>query len=180
MLALDICCGTKSATAAMHSRGWNRITLDIDPLFEPDIVADVRGWSWTGARPDLIWFSPPCDEFARDWMPWVSFEGDPDMSIVEACLRIVEESKPRYWILENVQGALDILKPLIGEPRLKHKPYFFWGFFPDLGDVRPVLKKKESMSSRDKVKRAMIPYEFSKALALAVESQQSMFDVLGD
>ncbi|GAI29454.1 unnamed protein product, partial [marine sediment metagenome] len=69
MLMVDLCCGLKGASKAMTERGWTVITLDISPDFEPDIVADVRGWSYQGETPDLVWASPPCNEFSREFMP---------------------------------------------------------------------------------------------------------------
>lgn len=30
----------------MRDRGWDVTTLDSNPEFEPDIVADIRGFVW--------------------------------------------------------------------------------------------------------------------------------------
>lgn len=106
MLMLDLCCGLKGASAAMRNRHWTIVTVDIDPLFTPDVVADVRSWSWTGQSPDLIWASPPCDEFSREFMPWSQTGKTPDLSVIEGCKRIIRESNPRYWIIENTRGAV--------------------------------------------------------------------------
>jgi site-specific DNA-cytosine methylase len=70
MLMLDLFAGRKGASRAMVARGWTVVTVDIDPSYEPDIVGDLRRWSWNGPRPDLLWASPPCDEFSRWFMPW--------------------------------------------------------------------------------------------------------------
>lgn len=105
-LMLDLCCGLKGASAAMRERGWEVVTIDNDPRFDPDVVADVRTFRWEGPRPDLVWSSPPCVEFSRESMPWCRRGIVPDMSIVDACVRISRESDARFWLLENVRGAI--------------------------------------------------------------------------
>src|SRR5574341_1069536 len=102
LVMFDSCCGLKGASRAMSERGWKIITLDNDPKFNPDIVADIREYHYKGPRPDLMWFSPPCNEFAREWMPWCRLDIAPDMSIVLACKRVIEETQPRFWVIENV------------------------------------------------------------------------------
>ena len=169
MLMLDVCSGLGGASAAMRDRGWEVISIDIEPRFSPDIVADVRSWSWHGARPDLIWCSPPCTEFSRESMPWSRTGRRPDMSIVNACNRIVQESAPRYWILENVRGA----KRYLGRPTAIVGPFYLWGHFPSLGYVR-LNYKKESYPGQRPDLRAMIPYSLSLAVALAIEQQPAL------
>ena len=171
MLMLDLCCGLKGASAAMRDRGWQVVTLDIDPRFDPDIVADVREWSWQGEQPDLIWLSDPCTEFSREFMPWCKTGKAPDLSIVHGGLRAIQAAQPRYWARENVRGSASWVRPFLGEPREIHGPFFLWGNFPPIGRPRLNIRKKESMSSSRASERAKIPYAISEALAVAVESQ---------
>lgn len=177
MLALDICSGTGSATAAMRDKGWQVVTVELDPTREADYTADVRAWSWTGKQPDLIWCSPPCTEFARESMPWSKTGNTPDMSIVEACIRIIQEARPRYWLIENVRGAVPYFRPLLGEPREIHGPFYLWGHFPALGRPRLNHRKKESYGSHQAHLRGMIPYPLSLALATAIEQQGELLHV---
>jgi hypothetical protein len=173
-LALDLFAGTGSATAAMRDRGWQVVRVDINPAFSPDICADVREFCWNGDRPDLIWASPPCDEFAREYLPWKRRGNPPDLSLVLATLRIIRECKPRFWVIENVRGAVRWLNPLLGPPRRIIFPFFLWGFFPDLGEIdQRDWPRKYKLSGADKVRRAMIPYQLSLALALACERQMT-------
>jgi len=134
----------------MNDRGWQVIRVDNDATFKPDIVADVRKWSWDGLTPDLIWASPPCKEFSRESMPWCKTGNNPDISIVLACKRIIEEVQPRYWIIENVKGAVRWLEPFLGPYRCNVGPFYLWGFFPELGDIKlNNFRKKESYGKRD-------------------------------
>jgi len=177
-LMIDLCSGLGGASQVMKERSWQVITLDFDSSFNPDIVADIRTWSWCGERPDLIWASPPCDEFAREFMPWSKTGKNPDLSIIEACVRIIREANPRYWVIENVQGAVKYFKPILGDPAAIFKPFFFWGYFPDLGKLKFEYRNKESYSSKRKAERAKIPYEISLAFALVVEQQDNFIDLL--
>jgi len=156
----------------MKDRGWRVITVDINPSLQPDIVADVRSWSWDGQSPDLIWASPPCEDFARESMPWCRTGRRPDMSIIEACLRIIHESRPRYWVIENVRGAV----PFLGKPRAVYGPFYLWGFFPDPGRIQLKMRRKESYSSLQAARRAEIPRELSSALARTIEAQSALLD----
>jgi site-specific DNA-cytosine methylase len=178
-LMLDLCAGMKGASQAMIARGWTVITLDNDPTSKPDIVADLRNWSWTGNRPDLIWTSPPCTEFARESMPWCRTGRQPDMSIVLAAARIVHQTQPRYWVIENVRGAIRHFRPHLGRPRQIIGPFYLWGFFPPLTVNLDAFRKKESYSSRQRAQRARIPMAISDALAHAIESQRALLETKG-
>lgn len=177
MLMLDLGSGLGGASQVMKERGWQVVTVDINPDFKPDIVADLREFSWSGPRPDLVWCSPPCTEFAKFAMPcWYDTKSlpEPDMSLVLACRRIADECEPRYWVIENVAGARDWFKPVLGEPSAVFRPYYFWGYFPDLGKPNGWGKKTKHLSSTAKAERARIPYQISRALALAVELQAEL------
>lgn len=172
MLMLDLCCGLKGASQAMRDRGWQVVTLDIDPIFEPDIVADLRAWSWYGARPDLIWISPPCTEFARESMPWCRTGQQPDLAIINAARRTVAETPCHMWVIENVRGA----QPYLGPAQIICGPFYLWTNLPPLGMPLRRFRKKESYSSSAKAERARVPYELSLAVALATESQLVLFE----
>lgn len=171
MLMLDLCCGLKGASQAFAARGWDVVTLDIDPRFNPDIVADLREWQWTGPRPDLIWLSDPCTEFSRESMPWCRTGNAPDLSIVLAGLRVIRNAQPRTWVRENVRGSIPWVRPFLGDPRERHGPFFLWGNFPPLGRPHLAMRKKESYSSTQRAERAKVPAALSEALAIALESQ---------
>jgi hypothetical protein len=174
MRMLDLGCGKKGASEAFRRHGWDVVTLDIDPRFDPDVVADMRIWSPGGYGCfDLVWASPPCDEFAKFAMPcWYPPETlpNPDMSLVMACKRIIDECKPRYWVIENVRGAVPFFEPILGKPAAVFNSYFLWGFFPPIAMRRSWGTKTKHLSSSAKAERARIPLEISEALVQAVES----------
>lgn len=162
----------------MYRRGWNVYTLDNDRKFDPDECADVRIWqpplTWN-IHPDLIWCSPPCTEFARESMPWSRTGEAPDLSIVRACKRLIDKYQPRYWVIENVRGALKWFSPILGKPAYQCNPYFLWGNFPDISHIR-VRSHKEKLSSVQRADRAMIPEALSQGLAEAIEISRQLFE----
>jgi hypothetical protein len=173
---LDLFAGLGGASQAMRERGWEVIRVELDPRFEPEVVADITTWRWRGRRPDLIWASPPCTEYARMAMPWTRAklpEGFcPDPTLVKAAIRIIRDSRPRYWVIENVGGAVRYLRPLLGDPTVVG-PLRLWGRWPD--SIRwPTLPKKikQRYPGYRPDLRAMIPYEVSLALAKAIEGER--------
>lgn len=170
---LDLCAGLGGASQAMRARGWEVVTLDSEARFECDITADVCTRSWQGRRPDLVWASPPCTEFARESMPWSRTGTAPDLSIARGCLRVIAEATPPMWVLENVRGAVRWVAPILGPPRQIVGPFFLWGRFPPLG-VRLRMRAKESYPSSRPDLRAKVPEALSLAVAVAVESQRTL------
>lgn len=165
MLMLDLFSGLGGASQAMRARGWRVVTVDVEPRFRPDVVADLRAWTWDGERPDLVWASPPCDEFARESMPWCKTGRAPDLSLVMATLEIVRRAEPRFWAMENVRGA----QRWIGRAAKIVGPFYLWGWFPDFDAKLIGYRNKESFSSSQDAQRAKVPDEISVALAAACE-----------
>lgn len=174
MLMLDLCCGLCGASAAMKKAGWSVVTVDNDPRFEPDFCVDVRKFKWYGPRPDLIWASPPCTEFARESMPWCKTGQIPDMSIFQACWLLINEIQPRYWAIENVRGAIPYFSEVLGRPQCSNPPYYVWSN-TGVTKVKFSKQKKESFSSANRAERSKIPYEISEAFRIVCESQLSIF-----
>lgn len=172
---LDLFCGYNGASEAMSRRGWRVETADVKVSFNPTYHVDLREWSWKcqGADllvPDLVWASPPCLEFSRHTMPWTraKMPAPPDLSLVEAAQRIIKEIGPRWWVIENVRGAI----PFLGNPVKKIGAYCLWGVFPDFEAM--TTKRKESLPGWRKQERARVPYSISLALALALALESAM------
>lgn len=174
---LDLYAGHGGASQVMRARGWavHRVDLDPDGIFDVEERADLTNWSWHGPRPDLVWASPPCDEFSREFMPWSKTGIAPGLALVQAARRIIEETQPRYWVIENVKGALRWLTPLLGPPRQVIGPFYLWGYFPWLSVDLTGRRTKESYPSTRPDLRAMIPAPISEALAWAVEGQAELW-----
>lgn len=118
------------------------------------ILQDVRtldGYRFRHA--EGIFASPPCTEFSLARVVWKEI-GPPDLSVVEACLRIADEAGIPF-IMENVAG----LQQLIGPSTAHRGPWHFWGdvgLLP-VGDRPWPWPKNVTWKNRDPRKRATIP-----------------------
>ena len=162
---LDLFCGLGGASQAMRERGWLVHTLDIDPKFHPTWCMDINDFH-ASEYYDLIWCSPVCTEFSKMSMPWFDHSIPPSMRQVEECYRIIEEVRPRWWVIENVRGAV----PYLGTPTKRVGSRYLWGDFP-VFDCKHIYGKWRLPPSEDRASlRSMIPRELSYALCLACES----------
>jgi len=135
---LDLFCGLGGASAAMRERGWTVIGVDSRAELEPDVIADVRTYEYSGPAVDLVWASPPCVEFAKtDKRCWYPDAPAPSMELVDAALRIIAQVQPRAWLLENVRGARPWFRAHVGPgglklgaPVLQSPPLYLWGSPP--------------------------------------------------
>ena len=166
-LMLDLFAGLGGASEAMRRRGWDVVTVDNDPAFGCTHTADLAAWSWDGPRPDLVWASPPCTEFSRESMPWCRTGEVPSLDLLHAALRVIRECDPKWWVVENVRGAVKWFRPVLGEPKQVHGPFFLWGSFPPF--KCRVRSFKGRLSSSQRALRAKVPYALSAALAIACE-----------
>lgn len=127
-MVLDLCAGSGAWSIPYEAAGY-----DVRPVTLPE---DVR----TYRPPDGVWgvlAAPPCDQFSiarnghsspRDFVR--------GMETVNACLRIVQQTRPRWWALENPVGLLsrwlgtprDVFDPCdFGDPWTKRTA--LWGDF---------------------------------------------------
>ena len=171
-LAVDLFAGTGGATAAFLDAGWDVIRVDANPRAAgfttrtaANICADVRArhfwWGPSDRRPDLLWASPPCTEFsdANPHRP-----ARPSLELVHAVLEAVADLKPRFWVLENVRGAI----PYLGIPAQKVGPWCLWGYFPPIRATFTAQTHRKS-DVHTAVARGAVPYALSRALLEAVE-----------
>ncbi len=81
--------------------------------------------------------NPPCTEFSTARANGKARNPSEGMFLVEHCLRIIEECKPNFWVIEN--PARGVLKQYLGKPTYKYEPLHFgspwsketalWGVF---------------------------------------------------
>ena len=168
---LDLCSGFGGASEAPKRNGWRVIRLDIEPRVSPDIIADVLDpLPIQPGHVDFLWCSPVCREYSRFDQPGL-FPGEPipSFDLWRACERHIREIQPRYWLIENVRGAVRFH----GRPTYKVGPYHFWTNIPILlKPVWPRVRKWNLCSGTDPLrgaKRGYIPYPVSDAIRLSVE-----------
>lgn len=154
MLALDLFSGLGGWSIPFKERGHSVVTLDIDPGFGPDIVADILEVDLSDLpRPDVILASPPCEAFSvlrigKNWtgptdVPAHSpktLEATRALKIVHRTLWIIDKLQPQYWVMENPRAKLRKMPAMAqferrtvtycqyGEKFMK--PTDLWGGFP--------------------------------------------------
>lgn len=170
---LDLCCGRKGASKEFTKAGWDVVTVDIDSKFHPDIVADINTLHLEGEY-DLVWASPQCTEYSKRDLPasWKCNGGkhhEPDMRLFLNCYRIIRYLNPRYWVIENVRGAVPYFRLVLGEP-VRYGSRYLWGVFPVMDPDRKACFGKWKLSpTPDRAEiRSEIPAVLSKALCRAV------------
>jgi len=132
----------------------------------------------------LIWASPPCLAFSTAYnapKPTAQRAGidyKPDMSLVKRAMEIIEELKPKHFVIENVAGASKDFEPLLGTPRQIIGPFLLWGSFPYIDEDRFWHHHKKDHDKRHEELRsnlrAVIPLEISQALKNSIETQTTL------
>lgn len=188
---LDLCGGTGS-WSKYYAQNPNYKVIIIDPqewIKGKGSTGDVRLFEAPNYDVYGVLCAPPCTEFAGSGARWWKAKGESalleGLSVVDACLRIIAITKPKFWALENPVGRL---RRYLGDPTLIFNPCDYgdpytkktlvWGNFniPTQTKVEPefvTLKngkrgswmwaKLGGKSDRTKKLRSATPDGFAKA-----------------
>ena len=172
---LDLCGGTGA-----WSRPYKDAGYDVRVVTLPEI--DVRLYNPTEDIYGIL-AAPPCTVFslAGNWIKRSDEEMLEAISVVDACLRIIKKSEPKFWALENPSGKL---KNWIGEPIFRFDPWMFgdgtfkktalWGNFnkpvqtifakpPRIKYSKTPIGRLGGKSARTKEIRSITPAGFAQA-----------------
>lgn len=122
---LDLCGGTGSWSQFYADAGYDVIIVDPSSPVPGAILEDVRLYVPPSDVHGIL-AAPPCTHFSMSGARWWESKGEETLqdalSIVDACLRIVHATKPKWWALENPTGRL---AKYLGRPRWQFQPYEF-------------------------------------------------------
>ena len=113
---LELFSGTGSVGRAFADLGWEVVSVDLDRNARPTICENVLDWDWStwpSGSFDVIWASPPCQQYscARTRGPPPDLEGAD--RLVEKSLEIIDFFEPRWWWIENPATGLLHTRPCI-------------------------------------------------------------------
>ncbi len=171
MKVIDVFSGRRGFSRAFTERGHDVLTIDADPSFNPDICGDVRDISLP-PRFDTFLAAPPCTEFSKFGLPdsWWPEKTPPSLELVQETRRLRIESGAKWWVIENVKGAVRFLNPVLGHYTKRVGSRYLWGDFPPFYS-RPKFGKWRLGPARDRAaRRAEIPFEISWGLCVAMEA----------
>src|SRR2546428_5538162 len=141
MRLLDLFCGMGGWSIGFLREGFQCQGLDIVDVGYPYefIQMDIRDCVKDAESPgfyDVIVASPPCTEFSILSRGLAAMgkrhppEPEKGMELVKVTYELIQHFKPRFWLIENVGGAVKYFYPLLGSPTEIIKPYYLWGNFP--------------------------------------------------
>jgi len=193
---LDLCSGLGGASEAFLQAGHDVQRIENNPILSNVANTTIMDISTLKllllqnepGQIDLIWASPPCREFSNGYASPKSKAiragnidtYQPDMSILQDCIDIIEICKPKYWVIENVVGATRYFNPILGQPRQIIGAYVLWGNFPLMHIDKSTLqhKKSKDVHSSNPLRanlKAKIPIELSQALLDSITTQKTLF-----
>ena len=137
MRLLNLFSGTDSVSKPFREAGHEVISVDIDPRFHPEICEDILQLSYCKLdTPDVIWASPPCDQYST-----ARTRGPPRNlvladSLVAKALEIItyfQKNNPALiWFIENGDSTLlwgrEVAKDLTNFVRLDYCQYHGAGY----------------------------------------------------
>lgn len=140
MKALELFCGCKCSGKVLEEMGYEVISLDFNPKFNPTICVDICEWDYTIYPPDefeVIWASPECRTFSiasggkhrlkADIMGFTQ-DAEEGNKMIDAMLKILDYFKPKKWFVENPRGLLQYYPPMkvLGKPLLTYYGNYEW------------------------------------------------------
>ena len=110
MRILELFAGTGSIGKVFGEKGWEVISLDMDPKAKATITTDIRDWDYTIYPPgyfDVVWASPCCTQYSiarkRAKTPRDLVGAD---SLVQMALEIINYFEPAVYFIENPATGL--------------------------------------------------------------------------
>ncbi len=171
---LELFSGSGHIAAAASMRGFETITVDIEPRFSPDICIDICNLrrSLLPDRVDVVWASIPCTVYSilnlsNHWtkicIGYRRYHYSPAtpealeaLRILTATLRLIRKLKPLYYFIENPQGrpsphaahGIRSVSPVCALQRLRFRLSEADGYFHELSALYTYRGEWETLAQR--------------------------------
>ncbi len=151
---LDLFCGVGGWSKSFAARGWQCVGVDVLQLGYPYELkkCDVRQLTQDFINSfDAVTASPPCEEFARAWLPWLRGDKRPAqwaLDLLEWSVKLCAGQKNRITECSNFAA-----RHVPGGTRCDS--YTLWGDVPVL--MPQIAKGKMAKSGTKPELRAEIP-----------------------
>jgi len=181
MKVLDLFCGLGGWSQAFHDAGHECTGIDIKNIGYPYrfIKADLNDWK-PDQHYDIILASPPCTSFSK----WIQrSDGKQNESkglgLVFRTFALIQEMKPKYWVIENVKGLAEFIDKPNDIVRYGHsvhtKSAYLWSNIGKLGFLKQMICKKTNRRTwkESDPELAKIPYPLSEAVLDKIKEKES-------
>ena len=171
MKVLSLCCGGGGIDEGLKQAGIKTtlaIDTDIDCLETmklnhdcETLQADVLQWEYMFDKFDIVVGGPPCPEFSI-----AKADKTYDDSLVQCFWRIVERTKAKVWLMENVPGVIKVCKKR--------------NFLLDAADYGvPQNRERRFFTNLDKPKQTHSQYPSDDLFGNKIKPWVSVKDALG-
>lgn len=144
---IEFFAGSKTVSKVAGSLGYDTFTIDIEPKFQPDLVADIAKIKLTQipgvGNTSILWASVPCTHYSilnigNHWEKLTyanrkyfyipkTREARSAISLLEKTLYLIRKINPTYYFIENPRGALRHM------PQMKSIPFRHTVSYNDYG-----------------------------------------------
>jgi len=180
MKVLDLFCGLGGWSKAFHDAGHECTGIDIKNIGYPYrfIKADLNDWK-PDQHYDIILASPPCTQFSKVVQRWTGkCNESKGLELVFRTFALIQEMKPKYWVIENVKGLAEFIDKPNDIVRYGHsvhtKSAYLWSNIGKLGFLKQMIVKKtnrKTFKSGDP-ELAKIPYPLSEAVLDKIKEKE--------
>ena len=101
---LELFCGSKSVGKVFEEAGWEVVSVDIEPKFEPTLcmsVLDIPLGHWEPGAFDFVWSSPPCTLFSKARTRGEAVDMEPARLLTLHTVNLIRSLQPKFWCIEN-------------------------------------------------------------------------------